>query len=100
MTDNKSKNTNRSRRKKLKSFGNWLQCADLTWAMLIEKDVYDLIKNSLWQLSIAVWEQEQKIKKNQMAIGIAIEIIKEIVSNGIFHNIINITDFKEMWEML
>lgn len=89
-----------SRGEKLKGFVNWPRWSDLTRAMLIEKDVWDLIEDSPRQPPTALWEREQKIKENCMAIGIATRIIKEVVSNDIFNNIINITNPQEMWEKL
>ena len=35
-----------------------------------------------------------------MVVDIATRIIKEGVSNNIFNNIINITDFQKIWEKL
>lgn len=67
-------------------------------AMLVEKDIWDLIKTSPKPAPVRIWEQ--KIKKNRIAIGIVTQIIKEGISNNIFNNIIDITDPKEMWEKL
>ena len=47
---------------------------------------------------VKIWKQ--KIKENWMVMGIAIQIIKESISNDIFNNIINITNLKKMWEKL
>lgn len=101
MDENRNDNTfNGSKQEKLKGFTNWPRWSDLTRAMLIEKDVWDLIEKGLRQPPTALWEREQKIKKNRMAIGIATRIIKEGVSDDIFNNIIDLTNPQEMWEKL
>ena len=64
--------------------------------MLIEKDVWDLIEESPRQPPTVLWEREQKIKENRIAIGIATRIIKEGISDDILNNIIDITDPQEM----
>lgn len=89
-----------SQQQKLTGFANWPQWANLTKAILIEKDVCNLFKVGLQQDLNALWEQEKKIKENRMAVGTATRIIKKSVSNDIFNNIIDMTDPKEMWQKL
>ena len=66
--------------------------------MLVEKDVYNLIETDPIPASVGIWKQ--KIKENWIAMGIAMQIIKECVNNDIFNNIINITNVKKIWEKL
>lgn len=100
MNNDKSENTNGPRREKLKGFTNWPWWADLTRAMLVEKDVWDQIEIGSRQPPTTLSERELKTKENQMAIGMATRIIKKGVNDDIFNNIINIIDPKEMWEKL
>ena len=96
MTDERKNTLSGSRREKLTSFTNWPRWSDLTRAMLIEKDVWDLIETGPRPAPPPF--QQQKTKENCMAVGTATRIIKEGVSDNIFNNIIDITDPKEMWE--
>lgn len=66
--------------------------------MLVEKDVWDLIKTGPRPVPPAIWEQRSK--DNCMAVGTATRIIKEGVSDDIFNNIIGIMDLRERWEKL
>lgn len=68
--------------------------------MLIEKDVWDLVKVGPQKDPEALWKKKKKIKENQMAVGTATRIIKESVHNDIFKNIINVTDLREIWQKL
>ena len=94
MTNKRNDTLSGSRRKKLTGFTNWPQWSDLTRAMLIKKDVWDLIETGPRPEPLLF--QQQKTKENRMAVRTATRIIKEGVSNDIFNNIINITDPKEM----
>ena len=98
MTDKRNDTISGSRREKLAGFTNWPRWSDLTRAMLIEKDVWDLIETGP-RPEPALF-QKQKTKENCMAVGTATRIIKEGVSNNIFNIIIDITDPKEMWKKL
>lgn len=97
MTDEQD-HTVGSRHEKLTGFSNWSRYSDLTRAMLVEKDVWDLVETGPRPALVAFWEQ--RIKENRMAVGTATRIIKKGVSNDIFNNIIDITDPREMWEKL
>ena len=79
-------------------FVNWLWWADFSKAILIEKDVWDLIEVGWQQSPDALWKQEKKIKENWMTIKIVMRIIKKKISNNIFNNIINVTNPQEIWE--
>lgn len=98
MTDKRDNTFSSARRKKLTGFNNWPRWSDLIRAILIEKDVWDLVETGPRPAPATIWEQ--KTKENCMAMGTANRIIKEGVSNDIFNNIIDITDPKEMWEKL
>lgn len=98
MTDKRDNTSTGSRRKKFTDFNNWLRLSDLIRAMIVKKNVWDLIETGSKPASARIWEQ--KIKKNQMAVRTATQIIKEGVSDNIFNHIINITNSKEMWKKL
>ena len=69
--------------------------------MLIEKDIWDLVKTGLrpqQQNASAVFNH--KTKEDQIAIGTTGRIIREGLSNDLFNNIINIDNLKEMWAKL
>lgn len=98
MTDERDNTSSSARREKLTGFNNWPRWSDFTRAMLIEKDVWDLVETGPRPAQATIGEQ--KTKENRMAIGTATRIIKEGVSDNIFNNIIDITDPKEMWGKL
>lgn len=98
MTNKKNDTPSRLRRKKLTGFINWLQSSNLTKAMLIEKDVWDLVEIRPRPVLTTIWEQ--KTKENRMAMRKVTQIIKKGISDNIFNNIIDVTDPKEIWEKL
>lgn len=98
MTNKKDNTSTDSYHKKLTGFNNWLRWSNLMTTMLVEKNIWNLIKTGPKPASVRIWEQ--KIKENWIAIGTVTQIIKEGISNNIFNNIIDITDPKEMWEKL
>ena len=79
-----SKNDDReSKREKLHGFENWPQCADLTQAMLEEKEVWDLVDRS--RLNPTTATQMRKSDKDNT---ISSKIIKQGVNLDLCTNII------------
>ena len=78
-----TENDNREKREKLKGFENRPKWADLTQAMLEEKEVWDVVDGSQAEPTTAV--QTKKKEKNN---AIASKIIKQRVSADFYINII------------
>lgn len=68
--------------------------------MLIEKDVWDLVSTSPQPKRQNPTLFLKKVKRDQMAVEIAQQIILEDVNDQIAFNIMDLEDSKEMWEKL
>lgn len=97
MAEGSSGNNNQAKREKLVGFSNWPIWSGITESMLIEKDMWDLVSTGPRpeRQNPGIWTKE--IREDQMAIGIAQQIIKKGVSNEIAFNIMDIRDPKQMW---
>lgn len=84
-----------SKREKLKGFENWLQWADLTQAMLEEKEVWDVVDGTRPEPTTAA-QTRKKDKDN----AIASKIIKQGVNSDLYTNIIGERDPHRSWETL
>lgn len=91
---------NTNKREKLVGFLNWPRWAALTKAMLVSKDVWDLVSVGPRQLRNEGILWDHKRKEDRMAIGIATEIIQGGVSDDLFNNIIDENDLQRIWEKL
>lgn len=89
-----------AKREKLTSFANWPVWSGITESMLIEKEFWDLVSTGscLKRQNPMLWAKE--IKEDRMAVGIALQIITEGVSDQIALNIMDLKDLKEMWDKL
>ena len=90
-----------AKREKLIGFSNWAQWASLTKSMLIEKDVWDLVKIDPWPLqqnASRLWDHKEK--EDWIAVETAGRIIWKGVSDNLFNNIIDIDDPQAMWAKL
>ena len=90
-----TKNDDYEKREKLRGFKNWPQWADLTLAMLEEKEVWDVVDGLQAKPSTAV--QTRKKEKNN---AIASKIIKQEVSADLYINIIREKNPQRPWETL
>lgn len=84
-----------NKREKLKGFENWPQWADLTQAMLEEKQVWDVVDDTRPEPTTAA-QTRKKDKDN----AIATKIIKQGVSSDLYINIIGERDPHRSWETL
>ena len=80
-------NDRESKREKLRSFENWLQWANLTQAMLEEKEVWDVVDGCHADPTTAA--QTRKKEKDNV---IASKIIKQGVNSDLYINIIGERD--------
>ena len=84
-----------SKREKLRGFENWPQWADLTQAMLEEKEVWDVVDGTRPEPTTAT-QTKKKDKDN----AIASKIIKQGVNSDLYTNIIGERDPHRSWETL
>ena len=84
-----------SKRKKLKGFENWPQWADLTQAMLEEKEVWDVV-NGTRPKPTTLAQTRKKNKTN----AITSKIIKQGVHSNQYTNIIGERNPHQSWEIL
>ena len=84
-----------SKREKLHGFENWPQWADLTQAMLEEKEVWDIVNGSRADPTIGT--QIKKKKKNN---AVTSKIIKEEVIGDLYIKIIGERNPQRSWETL
>ena len=84
-----------SKREKLRGFENWPQWADLTQAMLEEKEVWDVVDGTRPEPTNAA----QTMKKDKDN-AIASKIIKQGVNSDLYTNIIGERDPHRSWETL
>lgn len=84
-----------SKREKLRGFGNWPQWADLTQAMLEEREVWDVVDGTRPEPTIAA-QTKKKDKDN----AIATKIIKQGVNSDLYTKIIGERDPHQSWETL
>ena len=84
-----------SKQEKLKGFENWPQWADLTQAMLEEKEVWDVVDGSRAEPTTA-----PQIRKKDKDNAIATKIIKQGVSTDLYINIIGERNPQRSWETL
>ena len=81
-----------AKREKLIGFSYWPRWSALTKAMLIEKDVWNLL--SVGQRAVRapnpLWDYQ--VKEDRMAIGTAMRIIQRGVSDDLFNSVIDLDD--------
>ena len=92
---NNKNNDQKSKREKLRVFKNWLQWADLTQAILKEKEVWDVVDRSKPDLTTAA-----QMKKKDNSNAISLKIIKQGVNSDLYTNIIGKHDPHQSWEAL
>ena len=100
INNSANEENNSAKRGKLIGFSNWPRWSALTKAMLIEKDVWDLVSvgQRAVRASNPLWDTQ--VKEDRMAIGTAMRIIQGGVSDDLFNSIIDLDDSQLMWEKL
>ena len=84
-----------NKRKKLHGFKNWPQWADLTQAMLKEKEIWDVVDRSRADPTTAA-QTRRKEKYNV----VASKIIKQGVNGDLYINIIRVRNLQRSWQTI
>ena len=100
MSEKSSTNSTQAKQERLTGFANWPIWSMITKCMLIEKDVWDLIATGPRSKRQNRGLFTKKVKEDRIAIGIARRIILDGVNDQIAFNIMDLEDFKEIWDKL
>lgn len=85
-----------AKREKLTGFTNWPIWPMITKSILIKKDIWDLVSTGPRPKRQNPTLFSKEAKKDQMAVGIARQIILKGVNDQIAFNIMDLEDPKEM----